>query len=279
MIGLDILAIVFSATEDEVVIAALEAAAGDDDHAAALFVELLPSSVYFGSSLVVPEIWPEVVARFQGDFAAERLRLEQRCCASTPHVEVRTLKARLEDVAAGASDAARYADVVVMKRPDVASVQNYRRDVFESVLFGSGRPVLLVPPDWEKGALANHVVVGWAPRREAARALHDAGPFLQRAERITILAVTTGEGREGPAAWSAAQAAAHLARKGIRATVLEVDSRGRDEGEVLLREAGAIGGDLVVIGGYGKSRMREFVLGGVTRTLTRSSTLPLLLSH
>ncbi|MBU6371088.1 MAG: universal stress protein [Alphaproteobacteria bacterium] len=279
MIGLDILAIVFSATEDEVVLAALEAAVGHDDHAAALLVELLPRSVYVGSSLVVPEIWPEIVARLQSDFAAERLRLENRCAACAPPIEVRTLKATLEDVAAAASEAARYADLVVMRRPDFAHWQSYRANVFEAVLFGSGRPVLVVPPHWETGALANHVVIGWAPRREAARALHDALPFLVRAERITILSVTSRGEHEDEGPHAAADAAAHLARKGIRATVLTVHARGGDEGEVLLREACAIGGDLLVIGGYGKSRIREFVLGGVTRTLTQTSLLPVLLSH
>lgn len=279
MTSLDFLAIVFSATEDERVLAALEDATGEADHATALFVELVPSSVYFGSSLVVPEIWPDVVARFQDDFAAERLRLDYRCAACAHHINLRTLKARVEDVPAEAAAAARFADLTMMLRPDFERMQSYRRSVFEAVLFGSGRPVLLVPPDWEPGALANHVVVGWAPKREAARALYDAGAFLAQAERVTIVTITTGAAADGPATRSAAQVAAHLARKGIRATVLAVDARGRDEGEALLQEACGIGGDLLVVGGYGKSRAREFILGGVTRTLTRSSTLPLLLSH
>lgn len=279
MMSLDVLAIVFSATEDDRVLTALEAAAGETDHSTALFVELVPSSVYFGSSLIVPEIWPDVVARFKDDFAAERLRLDYRCATCAHRIDLRTLKARGEDLPAEAAAAARFADLTMMRRPDFERLHSYRRYVFEAVLFGSGRPVLLVPPDWETGALANHVVVGWAPKREAARALHDAEVFLAQAQRVTIVTVTTGGAADGPATRSAAQVAAHLARKGIRATVLAVDARGRDEGEALLREACGIGGDLLVIGGYGRSRAREFILGGVTRSLTRASTLPLLLSH
>ena len=148
------------------------------------------------------------------------------------------------------------------------------------VLMRAGRPVLVVPPETE-ALEAKHIVVGWKDTREARRTLHDALPFLIRAESVLVAdIVENDEGDEDDNAEKRiADVVAYLARH-------EVDARGevrfkreRSVADELILVAEQRGADLIVCGGYGHSRMREWVFGGVTRDLIRHSPKCCLLSH
>jgi nucleotide-binding universal stress UspA family protein len=148
---------------------------------------------------------------------------------------------------------------------------------FEGALFKSGRPVLLVPTEEQPRSIGRRIVVAWKAKREAARALADAEPFLREADQITVVTVdATPDGYgQGPGR----DISAYLAHKGFNVELRNVDGLGQPAELALIKEARALEADLIVMGGYGHSRLREFIFGGVTRALSRNATIPVLMSH
>ncbi|HEY7297031.1 MAG TPA: universal stress protein [Xanthobacteraceae bacterium] len=148
--------------------------------------------------------------------------------------------------------------------------------VIEAALFDSGRPVLVVPYINQGGARFDRILVCWDGSRGAARAIGDAMPFIERSKAVEIVIVgDRPKSREIPGA----DIAQNLARHGAKAEVREIVAPDMDAGNVILSHAADSSADLMVMGGYGHSRLREFVLGGVTRTILSSMTLPTLISH
>ena len=170
--------------------------------------------------------------------------------------------------------AARCADLVVLGQPDAAEEPGAA--LLDDAIFFSGRPVLVVPYAGSFSAIGRRVLVGWKPGREAARAVHDALPLLAGAELVTVLSVNPGG---GPEDLPGAAICRHLARHGIAAEARGTEAAGLAEGDALLNAAADLGADLLVVGAYGHSRLREIVLGGVTRTLLDRMTVPVLFSH
>jgi nucleotide-binding universal stress UspA family protein len=150
-------------------------------------------------------------------------------------------------------------------------------EVVEATLFGSGRPVLVVPYIQRAGLKLDRVMVGWDGSRSAARAVGDAVPFIVRAKAtdIVIVASETAKSDEMPGA----DIALHLARHGARVEVKRIVSTETDVANTILSHAADSSADFLVMGGYGHSRLREFVLGGATRGILTSMTLPTLMSH
>lgn len=150
------------------------------------------------------------------------------------------------------------------------------RDLIQALLFRSGRPVVTVPSGWSTFR-ARRIVVGWDGSGRAARAVHDALPFLRAAEAVQIVAVT-GE-KELPGHVDGTDLAPHLSRHGVAA---EVECRTVLAGGVAptLRDAAMQRkADMIVMGGYVHSRLRELAFGGVTQSMLRDCPVPLLLSH
>jgi nucleotide-binding universal stress UspA family protein len=175
---------------------------------------------------------------------------------------------------------ARYADLTVVGQPNRYQAHEPSEDaMLEAVLMSSGRPVLVVPFAGQFDSLGKRVLVGWNASREATRAIHDALPFLVRADNVTVLAINPRQGADGHGEVPAADICAHLARHGVKAEAAHTVARDISDGEALLSYAADIGADLIVSGGYGHSRVRETIFGGVTRTLVTEMTAPVLLSH
>lgn len=150
-------------------------------------------------------------------------------------------------------------------------------EVAISVVFDSGRPVLLYPVGRLSAAKLQAVVVAWDGGRSAARALSDALPILARAETVRVLTVIN----EKPAAGAglAAEAARHLKAHGIDAAIDEIDGRGASIGQSLDAYLTKTACDLLVMGAYGRSRAREFILGGATQHMLHDPKVPLFLAH
>lgn len=187
-------------------------------------------------------------------------------------------------VAEGAAPAlvtlhARYADLAVVGQEDPESDQPSAGAIVESVLFASGRPVLVVPYAGRFETLGRRVLIGWNASGEAARAVNDALPLIAAAETATVLAVDPRPGPDGHGEEPGADIARHLARHGVTVRVEHTSSGELAAGDVLLNRAAELPADLLVIGAYGHSRLRELVLGGVTRTLLHQMTLPVLMAH
>lgn len=180
--------------------------------------------------------------------------------------------------------APEYADLVVeyARLRDLTIVPAEANDfadqpVAEALIFESGRPVLMLPREPNKPFALNTATVAWDFSRPAARAIGDALPLLTKAKRVHIVTVTNEKRidtrRSGP------ELAKHLARHRVDVILETVDAKGRSIGEALEAATRAHDSDLLVMGAYGHSRWREFVLGGATRSMINRPPLPVLLSH
>jgi len=178
-------------------------------------------------------------------------------------------------------DYARLRDLTIVPKPDRESFDWYAESITsyaEPVIFGSGRPTLVIPNARDARVFAlDTVVVAWDFSRPAARAVADALPLLEKAKQVYVVTVTNEKairtGRSGP------ELARHLARHGANVVLDIVDAAGRTIGDVLESYVSARNADLLVMGAYGHSRVREFVLGGATRSMISKPPLPILFSH
>jgi len=154
------------------------------------------------------------------------------------------------------------------------------RSLVEDVLMTAGRPLLVVPYAGRFETVGTNALVGWTRTREAARAVHDALPLLAPAATVTVLTVESGRAASDTEVLPTADIAEHLARHGLNVSAARsVVSDGLSPADVLLDYASDLGADLLVVGGYGHSRTRQMIMGGVTRGLLLHMTLPVLMSH
>jgi nucleotide-binding universal stress UspA family protein len=168
------------------------------------------------------------------------------------------------------AEAAHSTDLVLARRAKVGDTA--APDVLDQLVTAAGVPVLALPPGGSED-FGRTVVVGWNGSREAARAAHDALPFLQAAKRVVLCAV--GE----QAKTSLEAPAAMLRRHGVNIQPHKVDEPDGNAGEVLLAQAATHAADLLVMGAYGHTRLREWVFGGATRHVLHEATLPVLFAN
>ena len=149
----------------------------------------------------------------------------------------------------------------------------------ESIIFGSGRPIVILPYERKRsGSFAlDTVIVAWDFSRPATRAMADAIPILEKAKRVCVLTVTKEKAIDTRR--SGAELAKHLARHGADVVLDEVDAKGRSIGDVFEAHVTYRNADLLVMGAYGHSRLREFVLGGATKSMLTRPPLPIFMSH
>jgi nucleotide-binding universal stress UspA family protein len=164
--------------------------------------------------------------------------------------------------------------IVGQAQPEMSTMEQI---IGETTLFESGRPMIMVPYIQKAPFKTNNVIICWDGSRTAARAVADAIPILSKSSRIEIVSVTSERGKEDEI--EGADIGQHLARHGLKVDVHRISRGNIDVADALLSHAADNSADLMVMGGYGHSRLREFVLGGVTRSIFQSMTLPVLLSH
>ncbi|HEV6963820.1 MULTISPECIES: universal stress protein [Roseateles] len=220
--------------------------------------------------------------------AMNQLRDEAQACVQRFEEQVRRLgvlsfEGRVDLSYAGDSMplAARYCDLTVVTQTDPDEPREAPwPPMQQEVLLQSGRPLLVLPYAGECIVPpAARVLVGWNGSREAARAMHDALPLLERAAHVEVVVFEPPESVEqNHGDLPGADIGLWLTRHGVNVHVSYVPIKVAT-GEALLSHAADIGAHLIVAGGYGHSRLREAILGGVTRTLMRTSPVPVLLSH
>ena len=262
---------------------AIQLAARYDAHVAGLYLMDLPSLAMFmgDTSFYDMHMADEIIQRGR-DHAltishAVRGSFEEFLRKSSVKGEWRCVEGLAAETVAVH---ARYADLAIVGQRDpkyLALPGEFH--VPETVILDSGRPVLVIPCFGEVKPIGNTVLVGWKSGREAARAINDALPLLSHAKSVTVLAIDPQNGISEEGAFPAADISLHLARHGIIATAAHTVSGGIAEGDILLNYVSDHGADLIVAGGYGHSRAREFVLGGATRSLLTAMTVPVLFSH
>ena len=247
-----------------------------DSHLIGLFVRPSP----YIPSQVKADGAEKLVRELQAKAAAEhaqqaRARFDSVVKpAGTQRAEWRTADGtRAETVALHA----RYADLVVINQTDPESPD--ATHFGDSILLSVGRPVLLVPYVGQVTRFGQNILVCWNASREASRAVTDALPLLKKAKRVTILSVDGAASYAGHGESPGSDIALYLARHGVKAVAAPTTSGAVDVGSVILSRAFDLEADLIVMGAYGHSRAREIILGGATRTLLQSMTMPVLMSH
>jgi nucleotide-binding universal stress UspA family protein len=173
----------------------------------------------------------------------------------------------------------------IARRFDLSVVGQAQRDqgatdtlMIEGALFESGRPLVVVPYIQKRGLTLDRVLVCWDGSRTAARAVGDAMPFLERAKAVELVMVAE-ERKDSDDETGGAHMSQHLARHGVKANIKRMPKGDISIQDVLLSYAADSGADFMVMGGYGHSRLREFILGGVTRGILDEMTVPVLMSH
>lgn len=274
MAYMDILALLLSAEAEEGAIAATEALASTGGgHPQALLLEIGPNPIEARWGAMTSKARNEVSQRAHEGFVQEEASLRARLGASWIINSLATPEGLIGERAA---EAARYAELAVVGGP----LSGWKRQLFEGVLFGSGRPLVVVPQDWRPGAIGRSIVIAWDGGREAARAVGAATPLLERADRVSILTIVGAAADDERAAASGEALAAHLGRCGFAADPRIVERRGRAEADVLMEECAELGADLIVMGGYGHARLQQFVFGGLTREIIADARAPaLLMAH
>ena len=172
--------------------------------------------------------------------------------------------------------ARRYDLSVVMQSDNENGVNN--SVLIEATLFESGRPVIVIPYIQKEGMSLDRILCCWDGSRAAARAINDALPLLQKARAVELLIVTnekTGNGRE----IRGVEIGRHLARHGIKIEIEILPAADVDVANVILSRAADCSASMIVMGGYGHSRFREFILGGATRGILSTMTVPVFISH
>jgi nucleotide-binding universal stress UspA family protein len=173
---------------------------------------------------------------------------------------------------------AHAADIIIASQPVVRHLEDhFRTRLQEELVMKSGLPVLILPTGFDpQKTIGKRILVGWKGTREAVRAVRDAMPLLQSAEKVIVLAVGADAGH----ALSKLEVMTHLKRHGIEAETQNIDKHEGGTGQTISHFAETHGCDLIVMGAYGHSRWREVFLGGVTKhMLSDENTIPVLLSH
>ena len=253
---------------------AVAAKFGADLHALAINADIPPLSNSLTRFLLdVPEMIR--AAETRGQERGEHLLAEVTKSATLAGVDVTTnaVATPLTLLGDTAATHARYFDLSLVGWEAGNSTS---RMTAEAVIFGSGRPALLLPEFWKVDSM-DHVAIAWDGSRVAARAVADAGPFLQRASRISILTVFDEKPLKEK---DPGERLAHgLRKRGLSADVLPVRAEDCPIAETLQQKTIERGGSLLVMGGYGHSHVRDFVLGGATDGVLGDLLLPVLFSH
>lgn len=256
--------------------AAAEIARRFEGHVTGLFLNILPPPLPADAEGVATAQTALLVeeARAAGDAVAQLLTA--RLVKLETPVAIRRFDIFSDQIAKVSAREARTADTFIALRP--SGVPDEPKHIVDGVLLGSGRHLFLVPP-FERRAIGwAQALVGWNGSREAARALAEALPYLKLARSVRVC-VVDDRPPVGEQALLGTDAKRLLQHHGINATVCHIKSRKGEVAATLIAEASSQDADLLVLGAYGHSRLREWLLGGVTREVLHHATVPLLLAH
>jgi len=247
-------------------------------HLTGLMFGLVPFYPMSLAAEKVPEAWihAQRQASEEAEMAEKRLRaIYGKLSAAN---ELRRVDAFEQEVGRICANHARSADVTVLGWSPDGGV-DIERAVFESCLFDSGRPVLVVPATYAFRAAPQRALVAWNGSREATRAVREAMPLLRQTRLARFVTVDPEDGADGEGEDPCANIARHLGRHEIAIETKRALSRGRDVATVLAEEAVQFGASILVLGGYGHVRANEWIYGGTTRAALALARLPMFFAN
>ena len=240
-----------------------------------LMVEPIVISNLPPPNFLLPELIDAQLKANEGGIRQAKTAFTKACDQSGIPCEWRTSQVPSMYVSSQAGTLSRAADLIIapMCTEDIA----IGRHEPDQLVFASGRPVLSLPADWAGPKIGTRALIAWNGKREAARAVFDALPLLKRSEAVRVLAVREAAHEQGQFT-PGDDIAATLSRHGVRVDVAAVHCERASVSEEIRAQAQEYAADLLVMGCYGHSRLRESILGGVTHDMLRDASMPLLLS-
>jgi len=262
------------------VAAALDLAQRFDAHLVGLYLHaeaVIPGYV----AIQIPPDVRELQRKARAEQADETIAAFEEAArrAGVESIESRRESAYAEDAPDVLALHGRYADLLVIGQHDPDDEFSPTRSGVEHVLLGCGRPCIVVPYIGAPAGFGNRILVAWDSSREAARAVSDALPLLERASRVGVVAVNPQSGVRGHGDEPGADISLSLARHGVKAEAQHIVAPDLNPADAILSRAADGDVDLLVMGAYGHARLREVVLGGVTRSILEQMTVPVLMAH
>lgn len=249
-----------------------------DAHIVGVAFAYAPDFPGYGMLNIPPDLVAQMIAESEKVASAAIERFDAAARRSLVSAEHRLLKT------IGAASApqilstlARRFDLSVFMQSEPDGVDN--DDMIETSLFESGRPLIVVPYIQKDGLKLDHVVCCWDGSRAAARAINDAMPLLVRAATVDLLIVLNEKTNSAPNVIRGAEIATHLARHDVKVQIAAMPAADIDVANAILSYVADVSGTLIVMGGYGHAKLREVILGGVTRDMLKSMTVPVFMSH
>ncbi|MGN6517745.1 MAG: universal stress protein [Rhizomicrobium sp.] len=236
----------------------------------------------------VPVVTPELLTELNNEAAAQKNKAMQDFDAFCAQHDIKSSQSETPagavsaswhalsaDVVTSISEESRYHDATVLTRD--SGVAGLSTTDLGAIAISSGRPLVLIPDGWQPRPFSR-IVVAWKETAEAARATAITLPLLARAKKVTVIAIAeTGDPHVGRK--SARACARYLQQHEVDVEHVQVSADSKSASSALLSEAGRRAADLVVMGAYGHSRLREFVFGGFTRDVLASAEMPILFMH
>ncbi|NID14607.1 universal stress protein [Luteibacter yeojuensis] len=245
-----------------------------------LHLLMMPAPMIDPWAMIPDPSFPQIYEDLRDAARASAATTRKSIAAMGVPGDVRVLEALCVEPSSLAASAARYCDLVVLARPEegqaeVAVAHSY----FATLLHESGRPVLVVPPNNLLPYPPNRALVAWSDTAESARALQAALPLLEKCERVDVLLVDPVANLLEARDDRGTGVLRHLRRHGVAAHLDTCKSRGRSVGEAIMEHARHVSAGLIVAGGYGHGKVREWVIGGTTRDLFFQAQVPVLFAH
>lgn len=267
------------ATQDDAEIdRAVAICAGLGAHLALLALGIAPPPPVSPYGVVSNDLWAGEIRDGQVSARGRKTEIEARLANAGIAFSVEAQYIDRGAVTSLAARFARYADLTLVT-PQVAGFESMQGWVMNGALFESGRPMLLLPAGTSVFPKVRTLMIGWDASVQAAKAVRDAIGLMKQAESVHAVLIDPVPTFDGHGPEPGADLATYLGRHGIKATVHRLPKEGKETGEILRRTAGDLGADLMVMGGYGHSRLRERFFGGSTTDMIRSTTVPVLMAH
>ena len=246
-----------------------------DAHLTGLYVKSPPQVPAFVMANMPAEV-KELQQKMLDDLADEARRLFDGATGRAGYADRSQWQIARGDAEMAAELLVRYSDLVIAGQPDPDDDDRLGLIRPHDLILGGGRPVMLVPYAYTPGRFGERVLVAWNGSRESARAVADAIPLLEAADHVTVLAINPSpELGDEPGA----DITLHLARHGIKAEASHMYVDDLDVSDALLNRTADLSIDTIVMGAYGRPRLRELVLGSLTSHMLEHMTVPVLMSH
>lgn len=247
-------------------------------HLSVLVVGIAPPPPASPYGVVSNDVWAVDIQQGQSEVEDRARVIEAGLAGRGLSVQVDAQYVDRGTVATLAARFARYADLTLVTphAEDFGAMQSW---VVNGALFESGRPILLLPPGPVTFPAGKKVMIAWDASVEASKAVRDAIGLMQAAESVDAVLIDPVPSFEGHGPEPGADLAAYLARHGIETTIHRLPKEGKETGELLRRTANDLAADLIVMGGFGHSRLRERIFGGTTTSMMKQVTVPVLMAH